>query len=143
MPAPVSLTRWLIDGMNLIGSRADGWWRDRKGAMSSLVTELVALRASTGEEVAVVFDGAPRAGVAEAGKGRIEVAFAPGAPDAADDEIVERVAAEGATGDLVVVTSDRRLADRVEEHGARVMKVSAFERVLDSAHAPVRGSDDG
>ena len=25
--------RWLVDGMNVIGSRPDGWWKDRDSAM--------------------------------------------------------------------------------------------------------------
>ena len=29
--------RWIVDGMNLIGSRPDGWWRDRPGARRRLV----------------------------------------------------------------------------------------------------------
>ena len=32
--------RWLVDGMNLIGSRPDGWWADRARAMRELVSEL-------------------------------------------------------------------------------------------------------
>src|SRR3712207_7471439 len=52
-----AMTRWLIDGNNVMGSRPDGWWRDRPGAMQRLVNQLDDLAASTGEEVHVVFDG--------------------------------------------------------------------------------------
>ena len=29
-----------VDAMNVIGSRPDGWWRDREGAMRRLVSEI-------------------------------------------------------------------------------------------------------
>ena len=32
--------RLIVDGMNVIGSRPDGWWRDRPGAMRRLVEKL-------------------------------------------------------------------------------------------------------
>ena len=32
--------RWLIDGMNVIGTRPDGWWRDRDAAMLRLVDRI-------------------------------------------------------------------------------------------------------
>jgi predicted RNA-binding protein with PIN domain len=51
------VTRWLVDGNNVMGSRPDGWWRDRPAAMQRLVSALDDLAAETGDEVAVVFDG--------------------------------------------------------------------------------------
>ena len=36
--------RWLVDGMNVIGSRPDGWWKDRHAAMAGLVESLEAGR---------------------------------------------------------------------------------------------------
>ena len=33
----------IVDGANVMGSRADGWWRDRAGAMARLHGELAAL----------------------------------------------------------------------------------------------------
>ena len=30
--------RWVVDASNVIGSRPDGWWRDRHAAMVRLVT---------------------------------------------------------------------------------------------------------
>jgi hypothetical protein len=35
-----SKPRLIVDGMNVIGSRPDGWWRDREGAIRSLVGRL-------------------------------------------------------------------------------------------------------
>ena len=33
----MSRVPWLVDGMNVIGSKPDGWWRDRTGAMRRLL----------------------------------------------------------------------------------------------------------
>ena len=38
--------RWFIDAMNVIGSRPDGWWRDREGAVRRLVDEDVSVLVS-------------------------------------------------------------------------------------------------
>ena len=66
--------RWLVDGMNVIGSRPTGWWRDRTAAMARLVEDLRAFARETGEPVTVVFDGtAARAVESRAGGGRLRV----------------------------------------------------------------------
>lgn len=120
--------RWLVDGMNLIGSRPTGWWRDRQGAMRELVEELERFAERSGDEVEVVFDGRPF----ELESSSVGVGFARrGGPDAADDEIVARVAADPEPGTLTVVTSDAKLAERVRQAGAGVVGVSAFRRLLD------------
>jgi len=116
--------RWLVDGMNVIGSRPDGWWRDRRAAMWRLVRELEGLEG----EVAVVFDGSPFDLASE----RVEVVFASRrGPDAADDDIAARVTADGDPGGLTVVTSDSDLARRVREHGAAVESAGAFRERLE------------
>jgi predicted RNA-binding protein with PIN domain len=122
--------RWLVDGMNVIGSRPDGWWRDRAGAMRRLVEELDAFAAATGEDVTVVLDGRPR----DVGEpAAAHVAFAPGGCDAADHEIAGRAAADPDPGSITVVTSDRELAGRVRDTGAHVEGVGAFRSRLEGA----------
>lgn len=117
--------RYVVDGMNVIGSRPDGWWRDRPGARRALVQELAGW--ATDHEVTVVFDGHPSAGEAEeATAAGVPARFAPGGPNAADDAIVEVVRADPSPDSLVVVTSDAALARRVEAHGAGVIGVKAF-----------------
>jgi predicted RNA-binding protein with PIN domain len=125
--------RWLVDGMNVIGSRPDGWWRDRAGAMRRLATELDAFAAATpADPVTVIFDGRPR----DVGEHRhlAEVAFAPGGRNAADDEIARRVAADADPSDLAVVTSDKELVDRVRAAGATVESVGRFRERLGPAY---------
>jgi predicted RNA-binding protein with PIN domain len=122
------MARWLVDGMNVIGSRPTGWWRDRPGAMRGLTEELAAFAEASGDEVAVVFDGKPF----ELHAPDVDVAFASRrGPNAADDDIAERVAADPDPGDLRVVTSDATLAERVRGGGAEVVGAGAFRRRLD------------
>ena len=122
------MSRWLVDGMNVIGSRPDGWWRDRPGAMRRLAEELAAFAATSGDQVAVVFDGKPFELETEG----VEVAFASRrGPNAADDDIAKRVAGDADPAGLRVVTSDRTLADRVGAAGAQVEGAGAFRRRLE------------
>ena len=118
------MTRWVVDGMNVIGSRPDGWWRDRRAAMRRLVEELGALD----DPVTVVLDGRPF----ELEGGPVDVRFASRrGPNAADDDIAALVAADADAGRLRVVTSDADLGRRVREHGAEVEGAGAFRRRLD------------
>jgi predicted RNA-binding protein with PIN domain len=120
---PLAARRWLVDGMNVIGSRPTGWWLDRRGAMRGLVERLDAFARSTGDDVAVVLDGAPFALSGE----HVEVAFASRrGRDAADDDIAAR-----AEAGMTVVTSDRELARRSSERGAQVVGAGEFLRRLD------------
>jgi predicted RNA-binding protein with PIN domain len=122
------VTRWIVDGMNVIGSRPDGWWRDRRGAMRRLVEELGSLVRVSSEPVTVVLDG--RAFDLDGGPVEVRFASRPG-PGAADDDIAAIVAADAQPGDLRVVTSDAALGARVREHGAEVEGAGAFRRRLD------------
>jgi len=123
--------RLLIDGMNVIGQRPDGWWRDREGAMRALVARLDAYAGTTGDRVTVVFDGSPPERPIEAQL--VAVEFAPtGGRDAADDEIAARVEADPSATGLTVVTSDAELARRASAAGARVEAAGSFRRRLDA-----------
>jgi len=120
-------TRWIIDGMNVIGSKPDRWWRDRKGAMRSLAALLERFQTATGQEVAVVFDGKPHDIVAD-----VDVRFAPRpGRNAADDEIARMVASDPAPTEVCVVTSDSELAARVRAAGGGVEGALAFRLRLD------------
>jgi predicted RNA-binding protein with PIN domain len=124
--------RWLVDGMNVIGSRPDGWWRDRTGAMRRLVSDLDAFAQTTGDEVRVVLDG-PERDVGQEAAGHVDVAFAPGGRDAADHEIARLAAADDDAASLTVVTSDRELVGRVEDAGAHVAGARSFRTRMAAA----------
>jgi predicted RNA-binding protein with PIN domain len=118
--------RWIIDGMNVIGSKPDGWWRDRRGAMRSLAEQLGDW--AGGREVAVVFDGKPF----DLSVDGVEVLFASRrGPNAADDAIVRMVEEEAVPSELRIVTSDADLSRRVSERGAEVTSAGSFRRMLD------------
>ncbi len=120
----------IVDGNNVIGCRPDGWWRDREAAARRLVERLAAWAAQTGEEVVVVFDGAPADPVPSAPG--VEVRFAARrGPGAADDVIAALVARAPAPQALHVVTSDAGLAARVRAHGARVTRARALRDAID------------
>jgi predicted RNA-binding protein with PIN domain len=121
--------RWLVDGMNVIGSRPDGWWRDRDGAVRALVADLDAFAAGEDPQVTVIFDGRP----VDVEARRVDVRFAPRrGRNAADDEIARLVAADPDPASLRVVTSDATLADRVRAAGADVLGAGTFRRRLDT-----------
>jgi predicted RNA-binding protein with PIN domain len=110
----------IVDGNNVMGSRPDGWWKDRAGAAKRLVGQLGDWAASEDRDVLVIFDGAPPAGLDA--PARVDVRFASRrGRDAADDDIAAFVAADADPGRLRVFTSDAELARRVREHGAEVV----------------------
>jgi predicted RNA-binding protein with PIN domain len=121
--------RLIVDGNNVMGSRPDGWWRDRAAATRRLV-ERIGERAEAGEKpVTVVFDG-PRPEGLDAPT-EVEVMFAERAGrDAADDVIARLVAEDPLPERLRVVTSDATLAARVRAQGAEVLGARAFRDAL-------------
>ena len=124
-------SRWLIDGMNLIGSRPDRWWNDPDRAVRRLIGELGRYATVTGEDVTVVFDRQPP-DVSPGAHGAALVEFASWrGRDAADHEIVRMLEDDPDPGSLRVVTSDRRLAERVRQLGAAVTSATSFRRRLD------------
>jgi predicted RNA-binding protein with PIN domain len=128
-------SRWLVDGMNLIGSRPNRWWNDPDRAVRRLIEELGWYATTTGEDVTVVFDRRPP-DVQPGRHGAAVVAFAsrPGR-NAADDEIVRLLAGDQAPQSFRVVTSDKRLAERARELGAKVTSPAGFRRRVDAANS--------
>ncbi len=124
--------RFVIDAMNVIGSRPTGWWRDRDGAVRRLVERLQRYVAATGDEVTVVIDGRPARGLPEGERAGVRVLYARrSGRNAADDRIVEVVADDGRPESLHVVTSDRELRERVRALGASTSGATSFLRRLD------------
>ena len=121
--------RWLIDGMNVIGTRPDAWWKDRHGAMIRLVDMLERWAAAGGDDVTVVFEQPPRPPIHST---VIEIAHAPRPRrDSADDEIIRILLADPDPGVVRVVTSDHWLSDRAYAAGATVEPAAAFRALIE------------
>jgi hypothetical protein len=109
----------VVDAANVVGSRPDGWWRDRAGATARLRDALPPLTAGVTTElpgpveVVLVVEGAARSVPGIPG-----VRVVPAARSG-DDAIVALVAA-AAGRRRVVVTADRELRERVVTLGAEV-----------------------
>src|SRR5262245_34517269 len=121
--------RLLVDGMNVIGSRPDGWWRDRRAAMRRLVEALAAYADATGDDVTVVLDSRPFD--ASDATGGVAVRFAPGGRNAGDDEIVRMLESDPAPETVTVATSDRELRRRVQALGSAVSPARELRVELD------------
>ncbi len=108
----------VVDVANVMGSRPDGWWRDRAGAATRLMAALVPLSLSLPVEevepvdrigrIVAVIEGRSRAAIDPPG---IEVVRAPADGDSTIVEIAAQVLADG---DIpLVVTADRGLRERL------------------------------
>lgn len=107
----------IVDGANVVGSRPDGWWRDRAGAAARLQARLLSAGLDY-DTVVLVLEGQARAGVAAGRDQNVETVHA----DADGDTTIARLAREALASDAAceVVTADRALAARVEGSAARV-----------------------
>jgi len=118
----------LIDAANVIGSRPTGWWRDRPGA-ARVFTERVRATVAGGRldpPVTIVLEGRARAGADVADVDGVHVVHAPGDGDDTIAAIAE------ANRDVVVVTADRGLAERVRAANAEVVGPSwLLDRLVD------------
>ena len=114
--------------MNVIGSRPDGWWTNRHGAMLALVDRLEHW-ASEGNQVTVVFERPPSPPIRSS---TIDIAHALKATaNSADDEIVRLVLADDRPQEITVVTSDTTLVDGVRQAGASVFPAGSFRELID------------
>jgi 8-oxo-dGTP pyrophosphatase MutT (NUDIX family) len=114
----------VVDTANVMGSRADGWWRDRRGAAERLRDEIAAVKGFTGvpgavadicyPDIVMVVEGAARGVPSTEG---VEVVSAPGS---GDDTIAELAAPQAPDERRLVVTADRELRARCEAAGAMV-----------------------
>ena len=119
----------MVDGANVVGSRPDGWWRDRAGAAARLHGRL-AVADTPYDEIVLVLEGQAKAGVPRGRDAHLRTVHA--AKDG-DSAIVKEAAAAHELGhDVVVITADRALAQRVVHLGCRTMSPSWLLTVLET-----------
>lgn len=127
----------MVDAANVVGSRPDGWWRDRVGAARRLLVRLAALAERLHDaEVIVVLEGAACRAVSGEGApdtGGMRVVLAPGSGDDTIVSVTAEVVAQPHHPDVTVVTADRGLRQRVESAGATTIGPSWL---LDQLDAP-------
>ncbi|MEU5884628.1 NUDIX hydrolase [Spirillospora sp. NPDC047279] len=120
----------VVDAANVVGARADGWWKDRVGANTRLRDDLKRLDDGvTGlpenvaallpfdrsfPEVVLVVEGAARGIESVPG---VDVVTA---PRSGDDQIVDLVRDPAPDVTYLVVTADRELRERCVREGAAV-----------------------
>ncbi|AMM20706.1 NTP pyrophosphohydrolase [Frondihabitans sp. PAMC 28766] len=134
----------VVDSANVVGSRPDGWWRDRAGATDRLRSGLEALALAGVPAAAVAAD--PDAGldtwwpeISLVVEGRATGAQDPDAFSrvrlvraAADGDsaVVDEVVSLVGSARVVVVTADRELRSRVEAAGAATIGPAALLDLL-------------
>ncbi len=129
----------MVDVANVMGARADGWWRDRAGAALRLCREVQALAARETAPSAspaapsaspaapaaawvLVLEGRARDAADSAADTAVPTVRVVSAPASGDDTIVEVVAEVIASGEnCLVVTADRELRRRCEALAAAVV----------------------
>lgn len=115
--------------MNVIGTRPDGWWADRRRAMVALVDRLDRWASEQGDHVTVVFEKPLSTPIPSS---VVEVAYASrAATNSADDEIVRLVRADARPDEICVVTSDGTLTDRLRITGASIHPAQSFRNLVD------------
>ena len=138
-----SVLHVIVDGANVVGSRPDGWWRDRPGAARRLAGRLAAAlsedpgrlaaepgRAGADAEVQVhpVLEGAASRVEDLPSHPRLAVVHAPADGDSAIAALAADLAVDAEP--VLVVTADRGLRERVRATGAATVGPGALLEAL-------------
>ena len=117
--------------MNVVGSKPDKWWNDPDRAVRRMLEVLDDHAGATGVALTLVLDKDPGA-LPKLEHIDVVVARRKGR-NAADYDIELIVEGAEDPSGLTVVTSDKRLADKVRSLGARTVGAGAFRRQVDEA----------
>ena len=108
----------IVDGANVVGATADGWWKDRPGAADRLHQRLLVADVPA-DRIVLVLEGQAKQGVRAGVDAHVETVHAPRDGDSA---IVAAARRAAEAGDQVrVVTADRALAANVAAVGAQTV----------------------
>ena len=136
-------SRVFVDGNNVMGSRPDGWWRDRAGATRRLVAEIIPLALGHGGVWTIVFDGKEPPRMPPSPECIIVVHTGHGRRDGADDRIVELVHERSDRPVSLVYTSDAKLRTRVKSLGTQVMGSGVLLGQIATLRATMEATDNG
>ena len=116
-----------VDGNNVMGSRPNGWWRDRAGAARRIVAEIALLAHNRKGVWTIVFDGPGPRGTEPSPEHLTVIHAGHGGRDSADDRIVELVGALPDRSMALVYTSDAAFRARLHAMGAQVVGARAYD----------------
>jgi predicted RNA-binding protein with PIN domain len=118
----------VVDGANVVGAVPDGWWKDRAGAARRLHERLLVADTSY-DEIVLVLEGQAKGGVPKGKDAHLRTVHAARDGDSAIADEARSLRAQDA--DVVVVTADRGLQQRVEVLGCRTMSPGWLLDLLD------------
>lgn len=136
----------VVDAANVVGSRPDGWWRDRQAATERLRDKLARLAVAGVRGVDLGWMGSrerswpPRTVLVVEGKARgtarvdgVDVVPAETDGDSEIVRVVREARARRPDDRVVVVTADRQLRARVEAEGATALGPAHLLKLLGDA----------
>ncbi len=115
-----------VDGNNVMGSRADGWWRNRAEAAQRLIADIAGVACRQGGAWTIVFDGPEPTSMSPAQESLSVIYTGHRRRGGADDFIVDLLAVLPDPSAALVYTSDNGLRSRVHAFGARVSGTRAL-----------------
>ena len=136
-------SRVFVDGNNVMGSRPDGWWRDRTKAARRLVAEIIPVALGHGGVWTIVFDGKEPPAMPLPPECLTVIHTGHGRRNGADDRIVDLVDALPNWAASLVYTSDAKLRTRVETLGTQVVGSRTLLRKIAKARGTMEPIDTG
>ena len=136
-------SRVFVDGNNVMGSRPDGWWRDRAQAARRLVAEITPLALGHGGVWTIVFDGKEPPGMPPSPESLTVLHTGHHRRDGADDRIVELVHELRDPAAALVYTSDAKLRTRLKALGTQVVGSRTLLRQIATVHGTIKPIDTG
>ena len=136
-------SRVFVDGNNVMGSRPDGWWRDRAGAARRLVAEIIPLALDHGGVWTIVFDGKEPPRMPPPPECLVVIHTGHGRRDGADDRIVELIHEQPDRAPSLVYTSDTKLRTRAKALGTQVMGSGTLLRQIATLRPTMEPTDNG
>ena len=136
-------SRVFVDGNNVMGSRPDGWWRDRAEAARRLVAEIIPLALGHGGAWTIVFDGQEPPAMPPSPECLTVIHTGHRRRDGADDRIVELLHEQTDRAASLVYTSDAKLRTRVKALGTQVLGSGTLLRQIATVSGPKEPIDTG